>query len=107
MLSSVWEIDLAGEDKPDHPTPKSLKCFAIPMQQHVEPGGLCYEPFSGSGSQIIAGEQLGRRVYAIEISPAYVDVAVMRWQNSTGEEAAIERRRRGWTDVGCARSVHS
>ena len=38
------------------------------MRQHVEPGGLCFEPFSGSGSQIMAGEATGRRVYAMEIS---------------------------------------
>ena len=99
MLSSVWEIDQAGEDKPDHPTPKPLKCFAIPMLQHVELGGLCYEPFSGSGSQIIAGEQLGRRVYAIEITPAYVDVAVMRWQNATGKEAVLEGGQRRYSAV--------
>jgi DNA modification methylase len=50
------------------------------MRQHVARGGLCYEPFCGSGSQIMAGEANGRRVYAMEISPAYVDVAIERWQ---------------------------
>ncbi len=47
-------------------------------------GGLCYEPFSGSGSQIIAGESTGRRVFAMEISPTYVDVAIERGQTATG-----------------------
>ena len=42
------------------------------------------EPFSGSGSQIMAGEVTGRRVFAMEISPVYVDVAVLRWQQATG-----------------------
>jgi DNA modification methylase len=46
------------------------------MRQHVARGGLCYEPFSGS--QIMAGEANGRRVFAMEISAAYVDVAVER-----------------------------
>jgi DNA modification methylase len=60
-LASVWDIkSLYGEERPDHPTPKPLDCFAIPMRQHVRPGGLCYEPFSGSGSQIMAGEVTGR-----------------------------------------------
>ena len=54
------------------------------------PGGLCYEPFSGSGSQIMAGEATGRRVFAIEISPAYVDVAVERWQAETGRDAVLD-----------------
>ncbi|MBF0612747.1 MAG: DNA modification methylase, partial [Magnetococcales bacterium] len=53
---TVWDIPgLAGDARPDHPTPKPLDCFAIPMRQHVPKGGLCYEPFSGSGSQIMAG----------------------------------------------------
>ncbi|MBF0625832.1 MAG: site-specific DNA-methyltransferase [Magnetococcales bacterium] len=83
---TVWDIKgLTGDDRPEHPTPKPLDCFAIPMRQHVEPGGLCYEPFSGSGSQIMAGEVTGRRVYAMEISPVYVDVAVKRFIQATGK----------------------
>ena len=91
FLPSVWDIHgLSGEDRPDHPTPKPLDCFAIPMRQHVEPGGLCYEPFSGSGSQIMAGQSVGRRVFAMEISPVYVDVAVERWQKATGKSAVLD-----------------
>jgi len=52
-----------------------------------EPGEVCFEPISGSGSQLIAGEQEGRRVFAMEISPVFVDVAVRRWQRFTGENA--------------------
>ncbi len=49
-LASTWVIpSLSGEERPDHPTPKPLDCFAIPMRQHVARGGVCYEPFSGSG----------------------------------------------------------
>ena len=54
---------------------------------------FCYEPFSGSGSQIIAGEATGRRVFAIEISPQYVDLALRRWQTATGKHAEAQRRR--------------
>ena len=90
-LSTVWEIkSLAGNERPEHPTPKPLDCFANPMRQHVEPGGLCYEPFSGSGSQIMAGEATGRRVYAIEISPVYVDVAVRRFLQATCKTVTLE-----------------
>lgn len=49
-----------------------------------------YEPFSGSGPQIIAAEQTGRRCYAMELSPQYVDVAVRRWQQFTGRRAILE-----------------
>ena len=87
-LASTWPLpSFAKDDRPDHPTPKPLDAFGIPMRQHVARCGLCYEPFSGSGSQIMAGEANGRRVYAMEISPAYVDVAVERWQAETGREA--------------------
>jgi DNA modification methylase len=100
MLASTWVIpSLSGEDRPDHPTPKPLDCFAIPMRQHVARGGICYEPFSGSGSQIMAGEANGRRVFAMEISPAYVDVAVERWQTETGRDAILEGDGRSFAAV--------
>ena len=90
-VSSVWELkSLSGEERPEHPTPKPLECFGIPMRQHVERGGLCYEPFSGSGSQIIAGEANARRVYAVEISPVYCDVNVLRFIKVTGKIVFLE-----------------
>ena len=46
-----------------------------------------YDPFVGSGTTVIAGEQEGRIVYAIEIDPAYVDVTVKRWEDFTGRKA--------------------
>ena len=103
-LASTWVIpSLAGEERPDHPTPKPLDCFAIPMRQHVARGGLCYEPFSGSGSQIMAGEATGRRVFAMEISPAYVDVAVERWQAETGRDAILDGDGRSFAAVKAER----
>ena len=82
---TVWEIEgLNNDERPDHPTPKPLDCFAIPMRQHTKVGDVCYEPFSGSGSQIIAGERESRRVYAMEVSPAYVAVTLERWAAATG-----------------------
>jgi len=77
---SVWEIEgINNDERPDHPTPKPLECFAVPMRQHTKRDDLCYEPFSGSGTQLVAGDQLSRRVYGLEISPAYCDVIVRRW----------------------------
>ncbi|MBF0462982.1 MAG: site-specific DNA-methyltransferase [Magnetococcales bacterium] len=89
--TTVWDLkSLAGDERPEHPTPKPLECFGIPMRQHVEKGGLCYEPFSGSGSQIMAGEANHRRVFAMEISPIYVDVAVQRFIQATGKIVFLE-----------------
>ena len=59
-------------------------------QRICPPGALIYEPFSGSGTTIIAAEKTGRRCYAMELSPNYVDVAVRRWQNFTGKRATLE-----------------
>lgn len=88
---TVWSIPTVkcGE-KTEHPTSKPVELFALPMQQHTKPGDVCYEPFSGSGSQIIAAEQLGRHCFAIEISPTYCDVAVRRWEAFTGKKATRE-----------------
>ncbi len=85
---SVWELATVkcGEST-EHPTSKPIEVFALPMRQHTKPGDVCYEPFSGSGSQIIAAEQLGRRCFAMEIEPRYVEVAVRRWEEFSGKKA--------------------
>lgn len=98
-LSTVWELDTLpnGAERPDHPTPKPLEVFEIPMRQHTRSGGLsggrsgggdiCYEPFAGSGTQIIAAERLKRRCFAMEISPRYCDLIVRRFIAFAGESA--------------------
>jgi len=99
-LPSTWALpSFAKDERPDHPTPKPLDAFGIPMRQHVARGGLCYEPFSGSGSQIMAGEANGRRVFAMEISPAYIDVAIERWQAETGRDAILDGDGRTFAQV--------
>ncbi len=85
-LSTVWQVPTAAPGlRTDHPTSKPVELFAIPMRQHTRRGDLCYEPFCGSGSQLIAAEQLGRRCFALEISPHYCDVIVRRWIHFVGE----------------------
>ena len=61
-----------------HPTQKPVELFIRPIEYHTEPGEIVYEPFSGSGTQIIAAERTGRVCYAVEQEPAYIDVAVAR-----------------------------
>jgi len=88
--TDVWEVDWEGKKRNTglkHPTVKPTEVFAIPMRVHTSVGDICYEPFSGSGSQIIAGERVNRRVYAMEIEPVFCDVAVKRWEDFTGRKA--------------------
>jgi DNA modification methylase len=96
---TIW--DVGRENDGIHPTQKPVELFARPIRNHVEPGGLVYEPFSGSGSQIIAAEMTGRRCYAIEIDPKYADYAILRWQKFTGEKAMLDGRT--FADVEAAR----
>ena len=75
------------------------------MQYHTRPGEIALEPFSGSGSQIIAAEQTRRRCFALELSPAFVDVAVRRWEKATGKYAALEGEGRTFAEVAAERGV--
>ncbi len=60
------------------------------MQLHTRPGDICYELFSGSGSQLIAGEKTGRKVYGLELSEAFYDVVLRRWQEFTDKTATLD-----------------
>jgi DNA modification methylase len=83
--SCLWQIPKPSKSETGHSTQKPVECMARPMRNHDSE--MIYEPFSGSGTTIIAAEQNGRRCFAIELSPAYVDVAVKRWQTFTGQSA--------------------
>lgn len=80
-----------GKENPrtGHSTQKPIECMKRPIENNSKPGDAVYEPFSGSGTTIVAAEMTGRRCLAIEISPAYVDVAITRWQNFTGQKATL------------------
>jgi DNA modification methylase len=88
--TSVWAIDQLGQQEGIHPTQKPLAIFEGPIGWHTRPGEVVLEPFSGSGTQIVAAEKLGRRCYALELAPGFVDAAVQRWQKATGAEARLE-----------------
>jgi DNA modification methylase len=85
--TTVWEIDKVANAAYVHPMQKPTELFALPMRNHTHPGEVCAEPFAGSGSQVIAAEQEGRRCYSMEVDPAHCDVIVQRWQDFTGQQA--------------------
>lgn len=72
----------------DHPCPKPIKLWEWFIQRlSFSQDDVFYEPFSGSGTTLIACEQLGRVCHAIEIEPRYVQVAIDRWEQFTGQKA--------------------
>ena len=85
--TTIWEIDRNFQNETGHSTQKPIECMLRPIQNNSSPGQAVYDPFSGSGTTIIASEMSGRSCYALEINPAYVDIAVLRWQNFTGKQA--------------------
>lgn len=91
--TSVWSIKAREDGGHGHGTQKPVEAMRRPIENNSSPGQAVYEPFSGSGTTIIAAEQTGRSCYAVELSPAYVDVAVKRWQDFTGGGRRAGRRR--------------
>lgn len=91
--STVWEIDSNKEDADTiHATQKPVECMARPIRNHGKAGDIVYEPFCGSGSTLIAAEQLDRACYAIELDPGYCDVIVQRFEQFTGEKAKRSKK---------------
>jgi DNA modification methylase len=95
--STVWSVPspkfiMGGskEEKFDHPTQKPLELMRRPILNHTKRGDVVYDPFLGSGTTMMAAEVTSRICYAIDIDPRYVDVAVMRWQAFTGQEAKLD-----------------
>ncbi len=91
---TVWrapspKMIMAGSDeaKQDHPAQKPVVLFETPIRNHLKAGEAVYDPFIGSGTTLIAAETLGRRCFAIELEPRYVQVTIERWQALTGESA--------------------
>jgi DNA modification methylase len=75
-----------------------------PIINNSSPGQAVYEPFSGSGTTIIACEKEARIALAIELEPAYVDVAVTRWQNFTGKLAVLDGDGSSFEEVALERA---
>jgi DNA modification methylase len=66
--------------------------MARPIRNHGDVDDDVYDPFLGSGTTLIAAEQLNRKCYGMEISPQYCDVIVKRWETLTGKTATLEAR---------------
>ena len=98
--TTLWQIANRDQDAETvHGTQKPVECMRRPILNNSSPGQAIYEPFMGSGTTLIAAETTGRVCYGIELSPAYVDVAVARWQNLTGQSAILDGTDKTFDDL--------
>ena len=89
--TTLWHISNKDQDADTvHGTQKPVECMRRPILNNSSPGQAIYEPFMGSGTTLIAAETTGRVCLGIELNPAYVDVAVERWQKFTGQNAVLD-----------------
>ena len=89
--STVWEIPKNQASETGHSTQKPVECMRRPILNNSAPGDAVYDPFVGSGTTLIAAEMEARQAFCMEIDPAYIDVAVQRWEAFTGLKATLER----------------
>jgi site-specific DNA-methyltransferase (adenine-specific) len=88
---SVWEAKVGVDlEKKLHPTSKPVSIAARPIENHTKNNEIVLDLFLGSGTTLIAAEQLGRKCYGMEISPQYCDVIVNRWEALTGQKATLQ-----------------
>jgi site-specific DNA-methyltransferase (adenine-specific) len=86
--SNVIEIASASTGEHSAAYPVDLPAWFI--RAFSDAGDIVFDPFIGSGTTIIAAQQNDRIAYGIEISPAYCDVIVRRWENATGQKAVLD-----------------
>jgi DNA modification methylase len=89
-MTDVWNYKrVKGEERHGHATPKPVEMMERVMLSSLPKGGLCVEPFGGSGSTLMGAEKTGRRCYTVELQPQYCDVIIKRWQDFTGKKAEL------------------
>jgi len=92
-MNNVWHFDRAGKEEREsaggHATPKPIALCARAIKSSSREGEIVLDVFGGSGTTLIAAEQLNRTCYMMEIDPVYCDVIVKRWENLTGQKAEL------------------
>ena len=103
-MRDVWNFDrVQGDERHGHATPKPVAMIVRALKSSCPEGGVVLEPFSGSGTTLMAAEKCGRICYTAELTPEYVDVAVRRWQTYTGNAATLEGDGRTFAEVEAGR----
>jgi len=86
--TTILEFDKPNRNK-EHPTMKPVELFEYQMLNNTKGGDIVLDSFGGSGTTMIAAEKHGRHAYLMELSPAYCDVIVKRWEDFTGKKAIL------------------
>ena len=102
----VWFIDKPHSNDL-HPTMKPVELVERAIENSSRKGDLVLDPFAGSGSTVIACENLGRKARVMELDPGYADVIVRRWQNYTGQTARWEPDGRSFDQMAGERRLVS
>lgn len=87
--SDVWHINRDAASSYVHPTQKPIAVPARAIKNSCPPDGSVVDLFGGSGSTLIACEQLKRKCFMCELDPHYCDVIIQRWENLTGQKAVL------------------
>ena len=87
-LGDVWDIVRPAKSEL-HPTMKPVALVARAIQNSSPPGAIVADFFGGSGTTMVAAEQLGRNAYLCELAPVYCDVIIKRWETLTGGKAEL------------------
>jgi DNA modification methylase len=104
--TTLWNIPSGNQDcDTSHSTQKPVECMRRPLQNNSSPGQAVYDPFLGSGTTLIAAETTGRVCLAMELEPAFVDLAVRRWEAFTGKKATLLNNGRLFEEVCAERSI--
>ena len=88
-IGSVWSIGKDDVNAYVHPTQKPVAVSATAIENTTNKGDAVLDLFGGSGSTLIACEQLERRCFMMELDPKYVDVIIQRWETFTGQKAEL------------------
>jgi len=91
----------------EHPAVFPVDLVSEMLTAFSDPDDLVFEPFCGSGTQLISAQKNGRSCYGMELAPVYTDVAVRRWQNFTGQTAKLESDGRSFDDIAAERVPHA
>ncbi len=88
-ISNIWATKRLPSNQMEHPTSKNPELHHKFIMRCTKPGDIIFDAFSGSASTMICAEQLGRKVYSLEIEPVFCDLAICRYEKLTGLKAKV------------------